>query len=270
MREYDDYDDENIRLYTPVLQRVIILTAVIIAVPVMMWTITTFVRSYVARPRVPTLEQVASTNMPPRTPAISSAPHISAPSAADQSPSQRIEGAAASGVKHSAAETRNGPPNLASLPDGPPAAANSPSALICQRCRRPRLQSLPPQPQRGKYRRQAVPPPHPLHRRRGCRLRLDRTTVPLRPAQVPRIAASTGPIRIRPARRISVRRGFRPLPCPHTRRRPKCYPRMSRSVDKYPCRGSGQGLLPWPRPPAARCHCPAPGRRLPPPKRPLL
>ena len=129
MREYDDYDDENIRLYTPVLQRVIILAAVIIAVPVLMWTITTFVRSYVARPRVPTLEQVASTNMPPRTPAISSAPPISAPSAADQSPSQRIEGAAASGVKHSAAETRNGPPNLASLPDasGPPAAANSPS-----------------------------------------------------------------------------------------------------------------------------------------------
>jgi hypothetical protein len=34
MREYDDYDDENIRLYTPVLQRVIILAAVIIAVPV--------------------------------------------------------------------------------------------------------------------------------------------------------------------------------------------------------------------------------------------
>src|SRR6516165_10292152 len=45
---------------------------------------TTFVRSYVARPRVPTLEQVASTNMPPHTPAISSAPPISAPSAADQ------------------------------------------------------------------------------------------------------------------------------------------------------------------------------------------
>jgi|SRR6516225_1470899 len=67
MREYDNYDDENIRLYRPVLQRVIILAAVIIAVPVMMWTITSFVRSYVARPRVPTLEQLASTNMPARS-----------------------------------------------------------------------------------------------------------------------------------------------------------------------------------------------------------
>jgi hypothetical protein len=56
MREYDDYGeyrDDHIRLYTPVLQRVTILTAVIIAVPVLMWTVTTFVRSYVARPKVP-------------------------------------------------------------------------------------------------------------------------------------------------------------------------------------------------------------------------
>jgi len=52
MREYDD--DDNIRLYTPVLQRIIILVAVIIAVPVVMWTITTFVRTYVAPPTVPT------------------------------------------------------------------------------------------------------------------------------------------------------------------------------------------------------------------------
>ena len=139
MREYDNYDDENIRLYRPVLQRVIILAAVIIAVPVMMWTITSFVRSYVARPRVPTLEQLASTNMPARSSAISSAPPISAPSAADQSASQGIEGAAASGVKNSTAETRNGPPNLASLHDasGPPAAASSSSRAYLQAMQMP-------------------------------------------------------------------------------------------------------------------------------------
>ena len=48
MREYEE-DDYNIR-YAPVLRRVIILVAVIIAVPVMMWTITIFFRSYVERP----------------------------------------------------------------------------------------------------------------------------------------------------------------------------------------------------------------------------
>ncbi|MGA7231345.1 MAG: hypothetical protein WBX95_10520, partial [Xanthobacteraceae bacterium] len=78
MREHDDYDDENIRLYTPVLHRVIILAAVIIAVPVLMWTITTFVRSYVARPKLPALEHVASTNSPPRLTANAPAPPGSA------------------------------------------------------------------------------------------------------------------------------------------------------------------------------------------------
>jgi hypothetical protein len=131
MREYDDhYDEENIRLYTPVLQRVIILAAVIIAVPVMMWTITTFVRSYVARPKVPALEQVASTNMPARIPAIVSQPP--GPVSSDQSAPAPVGATLASTVK--GAETRNGPPNLTSLPDpsAPPAAATSPSAASVQ------------------------------------------------------------------------------------------------------------------------------------------
>ncbi|HEX3506228.1 MAG TPA: hypothetical protein VHU22_22830 [Xanthobacteraceae bacterium] len=55
MREYD----ENIRLYTPILQRIIILVAVIIAVPVVLWTITAFVRGYVAPPQIPTFRPLA-------------------------------------------------------------------------------------------------------------------------------------------------------------------------------------------------------------------
>src|SRR5271169_1846879 len=53
------YDDDNIRLYTPILQRSIILVAVIIAVPVVMWTITAFVRNYVAPPKVPTFQPMS-------------------------------------------------------------------------------------------------------------------------------------------------------------------------------------------------------------------
>jgi hypothetical protein len=119
MREHDEYySDENIRLYTPVLQRVIILAAVIIAVPVVMWTITTFVRGYVARPKVPALEHVASTNLPARIRAISPSAPSPAPSPADQSASL-------------AADTRNGPPNLASAPNAgaAPPTANSPSGV---------------------------------------------------------------------------------------------------------------------------------------------
>jgi hypothetical protein len=76
MREYDD--DDNIRLYAPVLQRVIILAAVVIAVPVMMWTITTFIRSYVARPQVPTFQHLALTEAaqspPPASPLAATPP----------------------------------------------------------------------------------------------------------------------------------------------------------------------------------------------------
>jgi hypothetical protein len=78
MRDYDDYGDDSIRLYTPVFQRVIILTAVIVAVPVMMWTITTFVRGYIARPKVPALERVATVIAPARAPT-TAAPSPAAP-----------------------------------------------------------------------------------------------------------------------------------------------------------------------------------------------
>jgi cytoskeletal protein RodZ len=69
MREYDE-DDYNIRRY--VLRRVIILVAVIIAVPVMMWTITIFVRSYVERPirQLPLTEP----SLPPKPQAAQRAP----------------------------------------------------------------------------------------------------------------------------------------------------------------------------------------------------
>src|SRR5271166_5622347 len=59
MRDYDDH----IRLYTPILQRMVILVAVIIAVPVVLWTITAFVRAYVAPPQLPTFRPLAQANV---------------------------------------------------------------------------------------------------------------------------------------------------------------------------------------------------------------
>ena len=40
-------DDDEFRHYVPLLRRIIILVAVITAVPVVLWTITAFVRTYV-------------------------------------------------------------------------------------------------------------------------------------------------------------------------------------------------------------------------------
>ncbi len=55
MREYDD----DIRPYVPVLQRLIILVAVIVAVPVVLWTITAFIRTYIGPPHAPNYQRIA-------------------------------------------------------------------------------------------------------------------------------------------------------------------------------------------------------------------
>jgi hypothetical protein len=125
MHDYDEYEDDNIRLYTPVFQRVIILAAVIIAVPVVMWTITTFVRSYVGRPKVPAIEHVASTTASTATSTASSAPApaiaAAAPSTAPapQSASLRTATAAVSDAPNSSPDSKKGAPNLAALSDAP-------------------------------------------------------------------------------------------------------------------------------------------------------
>jgi hypothetical protein len=54
-------DDDDFRHFVPLLRRIIILVAVITAVPVILWTITVFVRTYVGPPRMPTFHQLAST-----------------------------------------------------------------------------------------------------------------------------------------------------------------------------------------------------------------
>jgi hypothetical protein len=60
-------DDDDFGHYVPVLRRIIILVAVITAIPVVLWTITAFVRTYISAPKIPTFHQLAasaSTNAP--------------------------------------------------------------------------------------------------------------------------------------------------------------------------------------------------------------
>src|SRR5215831_9067967 len=54
-------EDDNFRHYVPLLRRIMILVAAIIAAPVVLWAITVFVRTYVGPPQVPTFHQLAST-----------------------------------------------------------------------------------------------------------------------------------------------------------------------------------------------------------------
>ena len=49
-------DDTEIRYFMPLVRRLVILAAVIVAVPVVMWTITGFVRTYVGPVRAPIIQ----------------------------------------------------------------------------------------------------------------------------------------------------------------------------------------------------------------------
>src|ERR1700689_3957505 len=86
MREYDD--DSNIQHYAPVLRRIIILVAVITAVPVMLWTITAFMHTYIAQPTIPSPQPLAAatTTAAPASPAADTATASTATTAA--APSQ--------------------------------------------------------------------------------------------------------------------------------------------------------------------------------------
>lgn len=88
-------DEDNIRQYLPVLRRIIILVAVLTAIPVVMWTATAFVRSHVSAPRPPALQPMAI--------APSSAPaDTTVVAASDQPPTQSANTAQATQPKVSA------------------------------------------------------------------------------------------------------------------------------------------------------------------------
>jgi hypothetical protein len=53
-------DDGEIRYYVPVVRRLVVLAAVIVAVPMVMWTITSFVRTYLGPVRAPTIQAMSA------------------------------------------------------------------------------------------------------------------------------------------------------------------------------------------------------------------
>src|ERR1700761_955457 len=120
MSEY--YDDKDIRLYTPVLQRVIILLAVIIAVPVAMWTITTVVRTYVAPPKLPTFQRLTDSQP---TDTVSSTTPAPAP-AAPPSPQMADAQAAAAQARTALLDIKK-PPALSQPVSAAPAAMTAPA-----------------------------------------------------------------------------------------------------------------------------------------------
>ena len=200
-------DEDNIRQYLPVLRRIIILVAVLTAIPVVMWTATAFVRSHISAPRPPALQPMAI--------APSSAPaDTTIVAASDQPPTQSANAAQATQPKVSATPTEGGAPFLP-LPMRPRRAPHRPSKRLPLGRRQMRRRTMP----RPRSRVRQMPP------------RLPRTA----PRRTQRRTMAR---RSRPGRR--TQRG-------QHRRRPRQTERRRaiRSPDRCRCRASALPVSRW-------------------------
>ena len=220
MREYDD--DSNIQHYAPVLRRIIILVAVITAVPVMLWTITAFMHTYIAQPTIPAPRPLAAATAvaAPTSPAADTATtNPPALAAAQSQPTPAVTDARATDdgrsdrIRDSAGN--NAAPNvqvastaaLSPAPSAAPAAPPAPAAVTVQAAPAPSGFPNPPfipqqQPAASDSTNDAdaLPPPDPitgpvpLPRHRPSVLALADTAIPLpraRPGTAPEPATPT-------------------------------------------------------------------------------
>jgi hypothetical protein len=139
MREYDD--DSNIQHYAPVLRRIIILVAVITAVPVMLWTITTFMHTYIAQPTISAPRPTSASTSPAadaattNPPTLAGAPSQPAPAATD---ARATDDGRGDRIRDSAGN--NAAPNvqvastaaISQAPSAAPAAPPAPAAVTVQ------------------------------------------------------------------------------------------------------------------------------------------
>src|SRR5580700_10717221 len=216
MREYDD--DNNIQHYAPVLRRIIILVAVITAVPVMLWTITAFMRTYIAQPTISAPRPLAAATAAPVSPAADTAtanpsvPSQAAPAATD---ARATDDGRGDRIRDSAGN--NAAPNvqvastaaISPAPSAASAAPPAPAAVTVQAAPAPSVFPNPPfvtqpQPAASDSANNAatddLPPPDPiagpvpLPRHRPSVLALADTNIPLpraRPSDAPEPASST-------------------------------------------------------------------------------
>jgi hypothetical protein len=214
MREYDD--DSNIQHYAPVLRRIIILVAVITAVPVMLWTITAFMHTYIAQPTIPAPRPLAAataaaaptspaadtaTTSPPTLAAAPSqpAPAVTVARATDDGRSDRIRDSAGNNAAPNVQVASTSA--LSPAPSAAPAAAPAPAAVTVQAAPAPSVFPNSPfvprqQPAASDQTNDAdaLPPPDPitgpvpLPRHRPSVLALADTAIPL-----PRARPGTAP-----------------------------------------------------------------------------
>jgi hypothetical protein len=206
MREYDD--GSNIQHYAPVLRRIIILVAVITAVPVMLWTITAFMRTYIAQPTISAPRPLATATAAPASTATDTAtaslPALSQPTpavtdarATDDGRGDRIRDSAGNNAAPNVQVASTAA--ISPAPSAAPAAPPAPAAVAAQAAPPPAPSVFPnppfiPQQQPTPAATDDLPPPDPiagpvpLPRHRPGVLALADTDIPLpraRPSDAP-------------------------------------------------------------------------------------
>ncbi|MFY9894371.1 MAG: hypothetical protein WAK63_09580 [Xanthobacteraceae bacterium] len=127
-------DSDHFRHYVPLLRRIVIVVAVLAAIPVILWTITVFMRSYVGPPKLPTFRQLAASATVP-LPRNASASLDSATQPLPPPEQSRLSDAASAAVP--AGPTPTDAPDAAAAPKGPLlgdrvpiGAANTPTGAL--------------------------------------------------------------------------------------------------------------------------------------------
>lgn len=138
-------DEDHIRQFMPVLRRIIILVAVLTAIPVAMWTITAFVRTYIGPPKAPDYQPMALTpSVNPDQAAAAPVDTASAPAAQDpNAPAESVVVARASATDADTTPPAADPTNPAPAVGGTAASSSSPAPLL------PAAPAPPPAPPSG-------------------------------------------------------------------------------------------------------------------------
>jgi hypothetical protein len=126
-------DEDQFRHYVPLLRRIVILVAVIAAIPVVLWTITAFVHTYVGPPKVPTFRPIGATASiagPPASPDVAKPPTAAQQSAAPQPISPMVEAKATTTDAHDASPGTKGALLSDRLADGEATGAANARRLV--------------------------------------------------------------------------------------------------------------------------------------------
>jgi hypothetical protein len=119
-------DDDHSQSFGPVLRRIAILAVIITAVPVMLWSITSFMRTYVAQPVISSPRPLAFTSSPAVAPA-SSADNSASPQANSPVVEARATATDAAGKSDQTSDTAVPAPSSVTAYAPAPAATAQPA-----------------------------------------------------------------------------------------------------------------------------------------------